>query len=309
MQRGKILVIRGGAIGDFILTLPVLAALRAQFPETVIEVLGYPHIVQLAVAGGLADGVRPIESRPLAGFFARRGELDAALADYFAGFAVIVSFLYDPDQIFQTNITRCSRAQFITGQHRPDETAGLHATRHFLKPLESLAVFDADPIPRLPLAATSSNGHASPGRWLALHPGSGSESKNWPEGKWQELIALLVRDTEWNLLLVGGEAEGGRLQRLAGLMPAQRGQVLQSVPLVQLARSLRHCAAYIGHDSGITHLAAAVGLPGVVLWGGTREEIWRPPSPAMRILRHAQSLNELPVELVFAELKSFAART
>ena len=54
--KNRILVIRGGAIGDFILTLPVLSALRQQFPETQIEVIGYPHIVQLAVAGGLAHG-------------------------------------------------------------------------------------------------------------------------------------------------------------------------------------------------------------------------------------------------------------
>ena len=88
--RGKILVVRGGAIGDFILTLPVLAALRRHLPGTQLEVLGYPHIAQLASAGGLVDQVRSIESRPLAGFFARDGALDNSLADYFAGFALIV---------------------------------------------------------------------------------------------------------------------------------------------------------------------------------------------------------------------------
>jgi heptosyltransferase-3 len=50
----RILVIRGGAIGDFILTLPVLAALRERFPGVEIEVLGYPHIASLALSGGLA---------------------------------------------------------------------------------------------------------------------------------------------------------------------------------------------------------------------------------------------------------------
>ncbi len=79
MSQGKILVIRGGAIGDFILTLPVLAALRRQFPDTALEVLGYPHIASLAAAGQLVDAVRPIEARPLAGFFARAGDLDFEL--------------------------------------------------------------------------------------------------------------------------------------------------------------------------------------------------------------------------------------
>src|SRR6266511_4890463 len=106
--RGKILVIRGGAIGDFILTLPAFAALRRHFPETQLDVLGYPHIAQLDVAGGLADQVRPIDSRPLASFFTAAGQLDRSLADYFAGCAVIVSYLYDPDGIFRGNLACCS---------------------------------------------------------------------------------------------------------------------------------------------------------------------------------------------------------
>src|SRR5262245_23397989 len=99
-RRGKILVIRGGAIGDFILTLPVFAALRRQFPKTHLEVLGYPHIAQLALVGGAVDQVRSIDSRPLASFFARDGALDPSMADYFAGFAIILSYLYDPDGVF-----------------------------------------------------------------------------------------------------------------------------------------------------------------------------------------------------------------
>src|SRR5579859_8282237 len=93
------LVIRGGAIGDFILTLPVLAALRQQFPRTHLEVLGYPHIAQLALTGGLVERVESIEARALAGFFARNGEVAKSLADYFSEFDIIISYLYDPDGV------------------------------------------------------------------------------------------------------------------------------------------------------------------------------------------------------------------
>src|SRR5437899_3354389 len=117
-MRGKILVIRGGAIGDFILTLPAITALRGQFPQAHLEVLGYPHIVQLALAAGLVDRVQPIEARTLAGFFARNGELAEELADYFSEFDLIVSYLYDPDEIFQTNVGRCTVGQFIAGPHQ-----------------------------------------------------------------------------------------------------------------------------------------------------------------------------------------------
>ena len=69
-KRGKILVIRGGAIGDFILTLPVIGALRSNFPNTHLELLGYPKVAELARAASVIDGFRSIDARPLARFFA-----------------------------------------------------------------------------------------------------------------------------------------------------------------------------------------------------------------------------------------------
>ena len=299
-------MIRGGAIGDFILTLPAIAALRRQFPAAHLEVLGYPHIAQLALAGGLVNRVQSIEARALAGFFARGGELAEHLADYFSEFDLILSYLYDPDGVFQTNVGLCTGAQFIVGPHRADEAARLHATRVYLQPLERLAIFDADPIPRLPLVhrPPSLNPQPSPLNLLALHPGSGSERKNWPEAKWGELLRHLMNSTDFNLLLVGGEAEGERLQRLAAALPPARCQVAQSLPLADLAHRLASCRAFIGHDSGISHLAAAVGLSGVVLWGDTAEEIWRPPSEKVVVLRHAAGLARLPVEAVVEQLRS-----
>jgi heptosyltransferase III len=306
--RGRILVIRGGAIGDFILTLPAIAALRSRFPDAYLEVLGYPHIVQLAVAGGLVDGVRPIEARTLAGFFASGGELAGELTDYFSEFDLIISYLYDPDGIFQANISRCSPAEFLTGPHRPNETEKTHATKVYLKPLERLAIFDVDLVPKLPLSVADPEPvlplHTSaPLPWrLAVHPGSGSERKNWPETKWALLLRQLMAETTVHLQLVGGEAEGHRLQRLSAALPPERVRVAQSLPLAQLAHVLADCEGFIGHDSGISHLAAALGLPGLVLWGDTIEEIWRPPSERVEILRFSDGLAELSVEEVFSRL-------
>ena len=320
-SRGKILVIRGGAIGDFILTLPAIAALRRQFPEAHLEVLGYPHIVQLALAGGLVDRVQSIEARALAGFFARDGTLAADLVDYFSEFDLIVSYLYDPDGIFQTNVGRCAPAQFIVGPHRPDETEDLHAAKVYLKPLERLAIFEADAVPRLDLVPLREQDRADPamggpGRavcpesfsgqrvpTVALHPGSGSERKNWPETNWAELLQHLLNATPWNLLLIGGEAEGERLQRLAAALPPARVRVVQNLPLTELARRLQPCNAFIGHDSGISHLAAALGLPGLVLWGDTAEAIWRPPHPNVVVLKGHAGLPTLSVERVTRELR------
>lgn len=297
-------MIRGGAIGDFILTLPVLAALRERFPDSSLEVLGYPHVVQLAEAGRLVDTVRPIEARALAGFFGRKTALDAGFAQYFSDFAVIISYLYDPDGIFQENVARCSKAQFIPGPHRPDDAGSLHATETFLKPLERLAVFDANPEPRLTVKLP----HIRPAELaqqtrMALHPGSGSERKNWPEEKWLELLLRLTAETDWDFLLCGGEAEGERLHRLSANIPPHRLRLEQSRPLAELADELARCSFFTGHDSGISHLAAALGLPGLVLWGETNPVVWRPRSGRFSILHPAEGLSALSVEEVVERLK------
>jgi heptosyltransferase-2 len=312
----RILVIRGGAIGDFILTLPAIAALRRQFPEAHLEVLGYPHIAQLAVAGGLADRVQPIEARGLAGFFARGGTLEQDLMDYFSEFDLVISYLYDPDEIFKTNVIRCLVKQFIVGPHRPDESERLHSTQVYLKPLERLAIFDADPVPRLNVGQASSRSQTSSTillnqvgdrqdacPTLVFHPGSGSEKKNWPETKWAGLIQQIAATTNWNLLLVGGEAEGERLQRLAGVMPSARCAMARGLPLAELAQRIRSGAAFVGHDSGITHLAAAVGLPCVVLWADTLEETWRPQGERLVVLREITGVRTISVEKVMNELR------
>ena len=314
---GKILVIRGGAIGDFILTLPAIAALRRHFPRAFLEVLGYPHIVQLAQAGGLVDKASSIEARALASFFARNGELSEDLAYYFSEFDLIVSYLYDPDEIFRANITRCSPAQFISCPHRPNEQARIPAAQSYLKPLERLAIFDADPVPRLhfPVSAhaltspqsavTTTTAPESPATdpRLALHPGSGGERKNWPEDRWAEFLQKLVDGTRFKLLLVGGEAEAERLQRLAAALPPARTRVAQSLPLTELARLLARCQGFIGHDSGISHLAAALGLPLLVLWGPTDEAVWRPSGDKVVLRRHPTGLNSLPVHTVYQDVQ------
>lgn len=299
----KILVVRGGAIGDFILTLPALAAVRRQFPDAQLELLAHPHIAQLAVAGGLIGRLHRLESAALAPFFARGTKLGGQAAAFFAGFDLIVSYLHDPGDFFQSNVARCSIARWINGPHRPDESLKIHATDQLLAALRPLDIVDADPVPRLALPGLSAGAWPA-GRWLALHPGSGSERKNWPETQWAELLRDLIAATDLNLLLVGGEAEEGRVSRLAGSLPAGRVRLAVDRTLVELAQWLARCVAFAGHDSGISHLAAAVGLPGVILWGETNETVWRPRSERMVILRDPGGLTALAETRVFEQLEN-----
>lgn len=294
----RVLVIRGGAIGDFILTLPVLAALRARWPTAWLEVLGYPHIADLAVAGRLADRARAIEGREWTPLFAPNATVSDTVADYLAGFDLIISYLYDLGGVFAANVRRHTAATFIAGPHRPDAAGPTHAAEAFLTPLQELGGNEPDPTPRLRVTATP----ASAGRWLAAHPGSGSDRKNWPEARWQELLRQLAEASDWNLLLVGGEAEGDRLDRLTRVWPAHRLELARSRPLTELAARLAACHGFVGHDSGITHLAAAVGLPGLALWGDTPLAVWRPRSERIQCLQAPGGLGELEVAAVRTSL-------
>jgi hypothetical protein len=263
----------------------------------------------------LADAVRPIESRALAGFFGASGALDREWAEYFHGCALIISFLYDPDGIFGDNVAHCTEAQYLEGPHRPDEQGDLHATSVLLKPLERLAIFDADPVPRLRIRAGEVKHREADGdersgrRTVALHPGSGSERKNWPESEWFKFISELLENEDLDLLLVGGEAESERLERLEATFGGceERIGLAHNLPLVRLAERLSTCSAFVGHDSGITHLASALGLPGLVLWGPSREQIWRPLSERIVLLRAEEGLTRLSVSTVTEGLRQLLA--
>ena len=302
-SRQQILVLRGGAIGDFVLTLPVLSALRAHYGSARVAVLGRPHIVPLAQAGNLAEEIRSIEDRRLTGFFIRNGPLDPEWVAFFSRSDLVVSYLYDPEGIFRENLRRCSQARIIEGPHRPDASQPVHATDVYLQPLRALGILDADPVPRLSIRSEGpprAGGPQATRRSLALHLGSGSQRKNWPEAKWAELIGRLLEETDRHLLLVGGEAEGDRVKRLAAGRPQARVEPAEHLPLVELARRLSVCVALVGHDSGISHLGAALGLPGIALWGDSAEAVWQPRSDRWLVLRDPRGLPALPVSRVLA---------
>lgn len=308
----NILVVRGGAIGDFIMTLPALAALRHSASPSVdgsfgrtprpLEILGYPTIAQLAVEGRLADAVQRIESPWLTPCFLPGASLLPKTVDYFQRFDLIVSYLYDPQRIFQENVRRCCKARYIAAPPRPPEDGLEHAAQFFLNPVEALGFF-GNPEPMLRLSEMSPpDSSALRGRWLVAHPGSGSERKNWPEPLWQAFLADWMSKEDWKVLLIGGEAEGARLDRLAGGLPPARIRIAFNQPLADLARLMSGATAFIGHDSGMTHLAAALGLRGCALWGGTNEAVWRPASSKFAIIRAPEDLSQLNPETVRAAL-------
>ncbi|MEI8341610.1 MAG: glycosyltransferase family 9 protein, partial [Verrucomicrobiota bacterium] len=300
------------AIGDFVLTLPAVKLLRENFPDTRVEILGYKHIIALAVGRYYADDIRSIEYSALAGFFVPNGELASDLVEYFSGFQQIVSYLYDPDNFFEENIRRCGVKHYLSAS--PKIEGGEHAAHQLARPLQRLALFLDDPAAKLFPSAEDRlfaeqfvKGACGP--LIAIHPGSGSERKNWPLRHWRVFGKMLSSlDLQPTLVMVGGEADEATCDALQNAWSGSPVLPVRGLPLVQLAAVLERCLLFIGHDSGISHIAAAVGTPAVLLFGGTDPKIWAPANPNAKILQAPGGmLDSLTPETVFQAVMEMMA--
>jgi len=302
----RVLVIRGGAIGDFIVTLPALKALREACPHAHIEILGYKHIAVLAENRFYAQAVRSIEYGSLSGFFAKNSELPAELADYFASFDLIISYLYDPDGVFESNLRRCGVKNLLWGPAKIVETSD-HAARQLARPIEELGIRVVDLTEKIFLSEEDRQfGREflqTPSQpIIAIHPGSGSKEKNWPLQNWIELFSREhwhVEDRP-SLIVISGEADKAQTAHLEHTWKDQDIRFAKNLPLPHLAGVLEH-SIFIGHDSGISHLAAAAGASCILLFGPTEPNVWAPRNENVQVLRASSGrLNELGIAPVKA---------
>jgi heptosyltransferase-2 len=301
----RILILRGGAIGDFVLTLPALKLLRDRFPKAHLEILGYPQIAVLAERRFYADAIRSIESASLAKFFARDAELPAELVRYFGGFDLIVSYLYDPEGILENNLKRCGGATLLAGPSKLDNSA--HAACQLARPLEALGLHLENPAAFIypseedrDLRRHHLEDRSKP--VIALHPGSGSETKNWAIENWIELGGLLF-SAGYALLVIAGEADDQRVRTLESAWNGKPVRFVKHQPLPQLA-GLFEGGLFVGHDSGISHIAAAAGARCILLFGWTDPAIWAPANKDVTVLQARNGkLDELDAVSVFAAVK------
>jgi len=319
----RILVIRGGAIGDFILTLPAIKALREAYAYAHVEILGYKHIAALAENRFYAQAVRSIEYGPLSSFFAKNSELPAELADYFASFDLIISYLYDPDRIFEENLRRCGTRNLIFGPAKIVEESG-HAARQLAHPIEQLEIKVADLTEKVFFSVGDRQFaqeflRSSSQPIVAIHPGSGSRQKTWPLENWIELFStegdLLgpKRDPgqiekQLSLLVVSGEADKAQTAQLEHAWRDRNILFAKNLSLPHLAALLEH-TVFVGHDSGISHLAAAAGAKCILLFGPTNPDVWAPRNDNVQLLR-AQSgdMRDLEIKLVETAVASAVSR-
>jgi ADP-heptose:LPS heptosyltransferase len=299
----QILVLRAGALGDFLLGVPVLQALRRRFSAAQIALVG--PLPQARLAAPIADSLTAVDDPVIAPLFVEDGAAGNRAA------ALPVAVRADLAVVWQrrpaavvANLRALGTRRIIAGApFPPPDVEPVPVTDWLAASLRSLGValphdWDASPWLEVPPEArTWANGVlTAPGepeggagaesRPLVLHAGSGGSRKNWPE--WADVAARLVRQTGRRLVVTCGPADGDALARfLAGyrrLTGDEPAAVVQNATLEQLAAVLQRAAVYLGNDSGVTHLAAAVGAPTVGVFGPTNPRIWRPRGPAVHVL-------------------------
>ena len=301
-RRVRFLILRGGALGDFIVTLPALRLIRDRWPDAHITLIGYPYIAQLALEDGLVDELESLDKAGIATFFASRPLFTPEQVDFVRSFDLVFSWLHDRNGTVENNLKLAGAKQVLYGSPLiPDDT---HAVDHLIKPLENLALYEHEAVPRLHISAKTrawgesflAARHLNRPVW-AIHPGSGSAQKNWPIDRYLELYRLLSREGTGTALWLFGEADQSVCEAVSAHVPD--AQMARALSLSELAGVLVACQGYLGNDSGVSHLAAALGLPVVTLFGPSDPRQWGPRGERVHIERApAGALADLSVPAV-----------
>ncbi|MCW5547996.1 MAG: glycosyltransferase family 9 protein [Opitutaceae bacterium] len=282
----RILILRGGALGDFLVTLPAIAVLRERWPDAEIDLVGNAVAAALGVQAGLLTRVESQHGQLWSELY-NAAPLSEDLEARLAAYDLVLSYWPDPDGDLRRRFPLHPHQRFLSDPAHPLVAP---AAAHYCAPLMALGLKTDRFL--YPLAAPAGRPTG-----IALHPGSGSTRKNWPLEHWSTLARWLRAEWSHELFVISGECEP------AGLL-SDSGQPWRSLPLNELLNRLASCRLFIGHDSGISHLAAAAGAPCVLLFGPTDPRIWAPPGPRIAVVQHEPAMESITLGQVQAAVKA-----
>ena len=273
------LVIHPGALGDVLLAVPALRALRRDGRQIVIA--AQPRIGALLVTLGEAARAVAFDSLGLEALFGEAPpDADAPLTRLLLGAPRVVCWFAARDEGF----TRRLRALAPDAVIAPPAVGGALVWRHLLRTVSGSSDADRPPIApasevvdagRRALRAIGWNGSS---RILMLHPGAGGVAKQWPAEGFVDVLAAV----DATVVVHQGPAD---VEAVQAFLAQVRRPVLRLIDpaLPTLAGVMAAATAYLGNDSGVSHLAAAVGAPSVILFTDALRP-WAPWSPTARCL-------------------------
>jgi ADP-heptose:LPS heptosyltransferase/lauroyl/myristoyl acyltransferase len=259
-------------LGDVAMALPLLRALRVSRPDAEITLLAQRGFVPLLESLGLADRIRPLPPKG-PGYLARFAGLRAEYPDVW----ILLTNSLRGDLEARAagcpqrfGIVRPDRSRPLLSAAYPLPAGFDEAHHHQLEVWENfLRHFGLNaPLDYSPFAAGTPPGAGAAGRPIGLIAGSENDpSKRWPVAHWRSLVAALPGE-RFVLLGTAGDA-AITAQVAAGQDPARVADMAGKTDLAGFAAALRACRLLVTNDTGGMHLANALGVPVVALFGPT----------------------------------------
>lgn len=281
----NILIIRSGALGDTLLVLPAVSGLA---PGVKVTFVGREPGLWY-----LRDRVDRCLDFEHGGWHQLFAPFPNRLGISFPEPDVVVGFFSDPT-------VRENLEQFFSGSPvyvfapAPGKGENMHVSRYLGRCLWS-AGLPLDPEASM-LAAQregllDGEGGARQDR-IVLHPGSGAERKNHPSDFWLSLLEGLLKNTRGSQIkpsVLLGPAETRMVSLFEPYLSSHKIGVDVCPDQMQLKEILAKAIAYVGHDSGVTHLAAMLGTRTYALMKGTQTEQWHPLGPRVTVLEETRT--------------------
>jgi ADP-heptose:LPS heptosyltransferase len=277
-----LLAIHPGALGDVLLAVPALRALRAGSPGEPLALGATPRLGRLLAALGVVDAAVGVDSLGLDTLF-----VDAAArpATMLTTATRLVCWLGSRDLGFVRRLRERVPGAIVA----PSVPADGLVWPHLLRTVAAAdgdwrrPVCASDAVREAGRRALDELGWDGAGPLVVVHPGAGGRSKRWPAAGFAAVIArTLVLGA--HVVVHQGPADADA-ETATALRPTLDPRVrwLEQPDLVTLAGVLAQATAYIGNDSGVSHLAGAVGCPSLVLFAASlvRWASWSPTSQAL----------------------------
>jgi lipopolysaccharide heptosyltransferase II len=295
----RILVVRLSALGDVLLATPAVRALKAAQPQARIDWLTHAAYAPLLEGLPFVDEVVPYRPgddggvRGSARLWSRiRGRRYDAVIDLQRKPRTALLSLASGARLMLAAHRRTLGGMTAAGLGRDRPLRGPHQAQRYMQAIGSLLGVPVEPGPlQIGLAPkTRAEADAEVEKLLggareplvALAPGAAHATKRWSPARFAEVGRALCEGGRRELVLVGGPADAAELDALRaglGALPAIDARWLE---LPALAVLLARCQFVISNDSGPVHLAQAVGVPVVAVFGPTSPERWAPRGPQSR---------------------------
>ncbi len=303
MHRG--LILQPGAIGDCILTLPLAAYMKDALGLGGIDILGHTEYIGFLPGRSCVDGVRSIDSMDLHRLFAKTEKFELKdrdpLINAFGDYACIATFLGEPNSNFEQNLiftANCSHsAEVITLSLKPpkdfsDHLAGFYI-RQFIEQsgfsLESWQIQTDDCLIKATKADINTGrellreiGLGSGEKLIVIQPGSGGMKKCWHFDNFLA-VAKELDSRGIEIIFLLGPAELDRFSDTKIKEICSVGRCLTDLSLAQVLGLLSCVDGFIGNDSGITHLAAALGVRTYSIFGPTNPAVYKSIGPDVMV--------------------------